>query len=221
LKNYDKLLCHDIVSCLNGVLTREYDAMSGDMALFFNGVADNSPFISVPHRDDKPIATKHKDFYIVMCGNTWGKGSSEYSGRDFQDKALMDRFRLCKHFIGYHVPLEKHLMGSNYAFSQRLRTELEACGSYLSTRNIEDISLALHSMSLETIFDLLIEDLESIDKENLMKKKNEIINGANTPKAASKDKSNKTKITSSDVESTIIPDYSFEQLLQQINREDD
>lgn len=200
--------------------------MSGDMALFFNGVADNSPFISVPHRDDNPIAKKHKDFYIVMCGNTWGKGSAEYSGRDFQDKALMDRFRLCKHFITYHGPLEKHLMGANYGFSQRLRKALEECGSYLSTRNIEDIALALHSMSIEKIYELLIADLENIDKDKLMKDRNLIIYGTPTPAAKSATKGAKVRTlvtpteqllqqTSNNTES--VSSNSWDNLMNQIN----
>lgn len=123
-------------------LVDESDAMSGDMALFFNGVADNSEFISVPHRDTNPTAKRHKDFYIVFCGNTWGKGSHEFSGRDFQDQALLDRFRVCKHYIHYHIQLEKSLCdnaGIPYNQIELLREKMEKIGSYLSTRNVEDI----------------------------------------------------------------------------------
>ena len=143
-------------------LVDEYDAMSGDMALFFNGVADNSKFISVPHRDEKPQAVKHKDFYLVMCGNTWGKGSIEYSGRDFQDLALMDRFRFCRHHIGYNIPLEQNFAGSNYAFCAKLREVLEKSGSYLSTRNIEDISKLFRiNVNKNVIVEMVVSDLES------------------------------------------------------------
>lgn len=146
-------------------LVDEYDAMSGDMALFFNGIADNSDFISIPHRDTKPTATKHKDFYLVMCGNTWGKGSTDYSGRDFQDMALMDRFRFCRHHIGYHIELEKEFMGSGYSWIQTLRTELERVGSYLSTRNVEDISKALTSnITIPRIIAMVTQDLSDSDK---------------------------------------------------------
>lgn len=125
-------------------LVDEYDAMSGDMALFFNGVSDNSNSISVPHRDEKPVAEKHKDFYIIMCGNTWGNGSIEYSGRDFQDKALMDRFRMCRFFIGYNEALEKTFV-DDYQRVLRIRKNLEVVGSYLSTRNIQDIGILLNN----------------------------------------------------------------------------
>lgn len=152
-------------------LVDEYDAMSGDMALFFNGVADNSKFISVPHRDTKPIAEKHKDFYLVMCGNTWGKGSIEYSGRDFQDMALMDRFRFCRHFIGYHLDLERKWMGRNTNFAKTLRSSLESVGSYLSTRNIEDIaSLIQLRRPKSEIIDMITQDLSSGDRETINRK---------------------------------------------------
>ena len=147
----------------------EYDAMSGDMALFFNGIADSSKFISIPHRDTAPIAEKHKDFYLVMCGNTWGKGSIDYSGRDFQDMALMDRFRFCRHHIGYHFKLEKYLMGVNQNFAKDLRTILEKTGNYLSTRNIEDISILLSvDVSKKAIVEMLVEDLTESDKKHVV-----------------------------------------------------
>lgn len=157
-------------------LVDEYDAMSGDMSLFFNGIADASKFISIPHRDDRPIAKKHKDFYLVMCGNTWGKGSVEYSGRDFQDMALMDRFRFCRHFIGYHEALEKAWMGQNYNFVLKLREHLEKLGSYLSTRNIEDVSNLIASGCNKTqIVDMIGQDLTEEDKKILTSNMNSII----------------------------------------------
>ena len=150
-------------------LVDEYDAMSGDMALFFNGIADNSKFISIPHRDVKPVAQKHKDFYLVMCGNTWGKGSIEFSGRDFQDQALMDRFRLCRHHIGYHEALEKEWMGSNYSYAKVLRSALEQQGNYLSTRNIEDISnLICSGVTKRSIAEMILEDMDNQGKTQVM-----------------------------------------------------
>jgi len=150
-------------------LVDEYDAMSGDMALFFNGVADGSKFISIPHRDSKPTATKHKDFLLVMCGNTWGKGSIEYSGRDFQDMALMDRFRFCRHYIGYHTTLERTWLGDNYQFAIKLRQTLESLGSYLSTRNFEDIKLLIQmGQSKDQIIEMIGTDLTEGDRKTLI-----------------------------------------------------
>lgn len=150
-------------------LVDEYDAMSGDMSLFFNGVADSSKFISIPHRDAKPIAKKHKDFYLIMCGNTWGKGSVDYSGRDFQDMALMDRFRLCRHFIDYHIALERQWMGNEYPFAEMLRKALESSGNYLSTRNIEDIAnLMRTNVSRKEIAEMLAQDLDDEGRKNVI-----------------------------------------------------
>ncbi len=151
-------------------LVDEYDAMSGDMSLFFNGIADNSDFISIPHRDTKPTAKKHKDFHLVMCGNTWGKGSTDYSGRDFQDMALMDRFRFCRHHIGYHFELEKTFAEDmvSHKLIEDLRRGLERIGSYLSTRNVEDIFKLRRngipfSVILKAVFqDLTIEEAEAV-----------------------------------------------------------
>lgn len=149
-------------------LVDEYDAMSGDMALFFNGIADNSGFISIPHRDENPTAQRHENFYLVMCGNTWGNGSTDYSGRDFQDMALMDRFRFCRHHIGYHFDLEKSWMGDNYDEMMKLRRSLEQLGSYLSTRNVEDISKLLASdIKWNTIIEMISQDLSETDVSTL------------------------------------------------------
>jgi len=151
-------------------LVDEYDAMSGDMSLFFNGVADGSSFISIPHRDEKPTATRHKDFYLVMCGNTWGKGSVEFSGRDFQDSALMDRFRACRHMIGYNEALEKQFLGNNYIWGMKLRKDLENTGSYLSTRNIEDMMKLLNAgKGKYYVTEMVCEDLEPEEREPILR----------------------------------------------------
>lgn len=139
-------------------LVDEFDAMSSDMALFFNGVADNSPNISIPHRDTKPVAQKHPNFYLVFSGNTWGTGSLDYTGRDFQDLALLDRFRIARHDVGYHTQFEKTVTTSLsvhlYALITKLRGTLESVGSYLSTRNIEDLVIIMNSEATTTQTDL-------------------------------------------------------------------
>ncbi len=151
-------------------LVDEYDAMSGDMALFFNGIADGSKFLSVPHRDEKPQAIKHKDFYLVMCGNTWGKGSTDYSGKDFQDMALMDRFRFCRHYIGYHTTLEQQFI-PEYEIVTELRKHLEEVGSYLSTRNVEDMSKLIGAgISMKEAVAMLLEDLSDTEKKEIQSK---------------------------------------------------
>jgi len=148
-------------------LCDEYDACPSDVALFFNGVADSSKSISIPHRDGNPIAYKHPQFYIVMCGNTWGKGSQDYNARDFQDMALLDRFRMCRHFIGYDAALEKSMIGETmYPFATDLREILTKLGSYLSTRNVEDIAMLLNSgKNIDFVLKTMASDLEETDKK--------------------------------------------------------
>lgn len=152
-------------------LVDEYDAMSGDMSLFFNGVTDGSKFISVPHRDSKPIAMKHSEFYIVMCGNTWGKGSHQYSGRDFQDQALLDRFRLSKHYVGYHEQLERRMCNEasiDYNFMKSFRVELENHDSYLSTRNVEEIcKLKIAGITMDDIVQQILSDFSENEKNSI------------------------------------------------------
>lgn len=152
-------------------LVDEYDAMPGDMALFFNGVADGSEFISVPHRDSNPKAIKHKDFILILCGNTWGKGSIEYSGRDFQDLALLDRFRLCKTFVDYDIDLEKSMFENHTEaefFTKHVRRALEGVDSYLSTRNISEIALLRNNdCSIQDILYILSVDLDETYQQNI------------------------------------------------------
>lgn len=170
-------------------LVDEYDAMSGDMALFFNGIADNSKFISIPHRDAKPQAVKHPDFYLVMCGNTWGKGSTDYSGRDFQDLALMDRFRFCRHHVGYHTELEKEFMGVHYDYAMKLRGVLEDVGSYLSTRNIEDIATLIASgTDFKHITEMVAQDLTEDERDRVINK----VSKYSAKSASTKDNKEKT-----------------------------
>ena len=164
-------------------LLDEFDAMPSDMALFFNGVADNSKNISIPHRISKPVAEKHPDFYLILSGNTWGNGSIEYSGRDFQDLALLDRFRLGRHDVKYHVIFEKAICDtidwSVYPKLLQVREYLEKTGSYLSTRNIEDVIKLYKQLEpndynkdvLKQVLLILVQDLE----EDLQKSFNEVL----------------------------------------------
>lgn len=141
-------------------LLDEADAMNASVALFINGIADGSKTITIPHRDSNPIAHRHKDFILIACTNTWGKGSIDYTGRDFQDMALLDRFRVARIEIGYHFLFEKKVSGPNYSFMMDLRKSLESSSSYLSTRNIEDAATALKAgYNNEEVLDILLKDL--------------------------------------------------------------
>lgn len=126
-------------------LIDEYDAMSPSIAVVLNAVFDRSGQISVPNRTQKKIAVKHKDFYCILAGNTWGSGSFNYQGREMQDLAFLDRFKLCRLEIGYDVNLEKTISSTHYNWFMEIRkwmkTNVE--NEEFSTRSIYDSTVLL------------------------------------------------------------------------------
>lgn len=124
-------------------LVDEYDAMSPSIAVVLNAAFDRTGQISVPNRMENPVAKKHKDFYCILAGNTWGSGSVEYQGREMQDMAFLDRFKLCRIFIGYDEKIEKGISGENYDWFMKIRKfmsdNLES--EKFSTRSIYDASV--------------------------------------------------------------------------------
>jgi energy-coupling factor transporter ATP-binding protein EcfA2 len=126
-------------------LVDEYDAMSPSIAVVLNAAFDRTGQISVPNRQENPIAKKHKDFYCILAGNTWGSGSVEYQGREMQDMAFLDRFKLCRIFIDYDKNIEKAIAGSHYPWFLKIRKFLDknVDSEKFSTRSIHDASLLL------------------------------------------------------------------------------
>lgn len=126
-------------------LVDEYDAMSPSIAVVLNAVFDRTGQISVPNRQEKNIAIKHKDFYCILAGNTWGSGSVEYQGREMQDLAFLDRFKMCRVFIDYDEKIEKAIAGDHYAWYMQIREFVKnnVDGEEFSTRSIFDTSVLL------------------------------------------------------------------------------
>ena len=126
-------------------LVDEYDAMSPSIAVVLNAVFDRSGQISVPNREGNPIAKKNKDFYCILAGNTWGSGSVEYQGREMQDMAFLDRFKLCRIFIDYDENIEKHIAGDHYPWMQNIRNFMNSHveSEKFSTRSVFDASTLL------------------------------------------------------------------------------
>lgn len=89
-------------------LADEVDASDANTLLVLNSALANG-YISVPNRATKPTAKRHPDFYMVCAANTFGNGSSEYSGREIMDAAFMDRFALTKIHVDYDTELEKDI----------------------------------------------------------------------------------------------------------------
>ena len=128
-------------------LVDEYDSMSPSIAVVLNAAFDRTGMIAVPNRKGKTIAKKHKDFYCILAGNTWGSGSVEYQGREMQDAAFLDRFKMCRIFIDYDPQLEKNIAGKHYKFFTKVRNYItkKVDGENFSTRSIYDATMLLQN----------------------------------------------------------------------------
>ena len=128
-------------------LVDEYDAMSPSISVVLNAVFDRSGQISVPNRTDKPVAHKHPDFYCILAGNTWGSGSVEYQGREMQDMAFLDRFKLCRLEVNYDENVERHIAGDHYEWLSQVRRWMENYveSEKFSTRSIYDATVLLNN----------------------------------------------------------------------------
>ena len=139
-------------------LIDEYDAMSPSIAVVLNAAFDRTGQISVPNRQENPIAKKHKDFYCILAGNTWGSGSVEYQGREMQDMAFLDRFKLCRIFIDYDENIERAIAGDHYPWFQCIRNFMNSAveSEKFSTRSIHDAStLLFNNFTKEHILNML------------------------------------------------------------------
>ena len=128
-------------------LVDEYDSMSPSIAVVLNAAFDRTGILAVPNRKGKTTAKKHKDFYCILAGNTWGSGSVEYQGREMQDAAFLDRFKMCRIFIDYDPQLEKNIAGKHYKFFVKVRNYVtkKVDGENFSTRSIYDATMLLHN----------------------------------------------------------------------------
>ena len=126
-------------------LVDEYDAMSPSIAVVLNAAFDRTGQISVANRQENPVAKKHKDFYCILAGNTWGSGSMEYQGREMQDMAFLDRFKLCRIFIDYDAAIEQAIAGDHYSFFMKVREFIDGHvdGEKFSTRSIHDAAVLM------------------------------------------------------------------------------
>ena len=123
------------------MLIDEYDAMSPGMAIVLNAAFDRSGMLSVPTRKGNTTAKKHEDFYCILAGNTWGNASMDYSGRDIQDTAFLDRFKMCRVHIDYDYELEKTLTSASWMdMMTAVRNQIKKMGvnEVISTRTVVD-----------------------------------------------------------------------------------
>ncbi len=152
-------------------LIDEYDSMSPSIAVVLNAAFDRTGMIAVPNRKGKTIAKKHKDFYCILAGNTWGSGSVEYQGREMQDAAFLDRFKMCRIFIDYDEKLEKSIAGKHYPFFKKIRNYVKkkVDGENFSTRSIYDASVLLNNgFTQEDILTMISEHWDEALRKDLI-----------------------------------------------------
>ena len=152
-------------------LIDEYDAMSASIAVVLNAAFDRSGQIAVPNRSKKPVAVKHPDFYCILAGNTWGSGSLEYQGREMQDMAFLDRFKLCRLQIDYDSNVEQHIAKDHYdwfmAIRQWMNNHVET--EKFSTRSIYDATVLLNNgFTKKDILDMTSRHWEESLKDHLV-----------------------------------------------------
>lgn len=153
-------------------LVDEYDSMSPSIAVVLNAAFDRTGMIAVPNRKGKTVAKKHKDFYCILAGNTWGSGSVEYQGREMQDAAFLDRFKMCRIFIDYDPQLEKNIAGKHYKFFTKLRNYVtkKVDGENFSTRSIYDATMLLHNgFSEKDVLTMMSEHWDEALRKDLFK----------------------------------------------------
>jgi energy-coupling factor transporter ATP-binding protein EcfA2 len=126
-------------------LVDEFDAMSPNISVVLNAAFDRSGQLGVPNRVEKPVAVKHPEFYCILAGNTFGSGSIDYSGREIQDKAFLDRFKMSRIVIDYDEQLEKQIAGSHYDWLNRVRGWMKkhVDNEEFSTRSFYDATVLL------------------------------------------------------------------------------
>ena len=77
--------------------------------------------MQTPNNENEREIVRHKDCYIIACGNTdgAGNGSRIYSGRNKLDGATLDRFTTIS--FEYDTALEKKLAGGHQNLIQALK----------------------------------------------------------------------------------------------------
>ena len=151
-------------------LIDEYDSMSPSIAVVLNAAFDRTGIIAVPNRKGKTIAKKHKDFYCILAGNTWGSGSVEYQGREMQDAAFLDRFKMCRIFIDYDEKLEKNIAGKHHSFFKKVRNYVKkkVDGENFSTRSMYDAAMLLNNgFTQEDILTMMSEHWDEALRKDL------------------------------------------------------
>lgn len=116
------------------IILDECDTYSEEVSLVANGALDNGSF-TFP---DSPIPVqRHKDFYVIAAGNTFGNGAtSTFVGRNKLDGAFMSRFPVCIYWQ-YDADLEARVCG-NAEWARRVQSARKAAANIMGTPVIID-----------------------------------------------------------------------------------
>lgn len=138
----------------------EVDAADANTMLVLNSALANG-YLSVPNRQENPVAKRHPDFVCLVAANTLGTGSFEYHGRNHLDAAFLDRFALSRHQVEYDLELEREMLAGDAEMARvlhKIRFNLEQTKTrrVLSTRAfISSAKLMLAGKTPQYVIDKL------------------------------------------------------------------
>ena len=120
--NYNRTQFRDAYEHGGGFLFDEVDASDPDAMTAFNAALANG-YCAFPDG----MVKKHKDFFAIAAGNTFGRGADrQYVGRNQLDAATLDRFQVF--VIDYDEQLELTIAGDVEwtKWVQKVRAAVEA-----------------------------------------------------------------------------------------------
>lgn len=133
-----------IMAFINGglALLDEMDAGDPNVLLIINSMIDNG-FVDTPSDPDNPIKTRHANFRLIACANTFGNGAdSEYVGRNQMDAATMSRFQMATLPMDYDPRVDETCCPDeeirNHLTGYRLPIRENRIRKTVSTRTLRD-----------------------------------------------------------------------------------
>ena len=115
----------------------EFDAMNPNVAVSLNNMLSGDEY-TFPDE----VVTKHEDFKVIACTNTFGNGADkDYSSRNKLDKATLDRFDE-KFNWGYDKELEIAVFGDTEATRVvfKIRENAEKLGITITPRRTKSVN---------------------------------------------------------------------------------
>ena len=137
---YQETELYRAATCGGIYMLDEFDASDECAAVVLNTALANG-YMTFPGVGRVEL---HKDFHVIACGNTIGRGAdTDYTGRNCLDAATLDRFAVLS--VGYDPEIELAKAGGDQdliTFIHAVRNAVKTCGVSLvvSMRAIENIA---------------------------------------------------------------------------------